>query len=81
MSVCCECRVLAGTVLCDELIPQPEVSYRLWRVVVSDLEPTRMGGVGTLGSVASNKSISFIMCTPINLILILIHMGLRLYFI
>ena len=38
MSVCCECCVLSGTGLCDELITRPEESYRLWCVVVYDLE-------------------------------------------
>ena len=28
--VCCECRVLSGRGLCDELITRPEESYRLW---------------------------------------------------
>jgi len=36
--VCCECRVLSGRGLCDELITRPEESYRLWCVVVCDLE-------------------------------------------
>jgi len=29
MSVCCECWVLWGGGLCDELITRPEESYRL----------------------------------------------------
>jgi hypothetical protein len=29
MFVCCECCVLSGRGLCDELIPHPEESYRL----------------------------------------------------
>ena len=37
MSVCCECCVLSGRGLCDELITRPEESYRLWCVVVCDL--------------------------------------------
>ena len=36
--VCCECRVLSGRGLCDELITRPEESYRLWCVVGCDLE-------------------------------------------
>jgi len=36
MSVCCECCVLSGRGLCDELITRPEKSYRLWFVVVCD---------------------------------------------
>jgi len=38
MSVCCECCVLSGRGLCDELITRAENSYRLWSVVVCDLE-------------------------------------------
>jgi hypothetical protein len=42
MFICCECRVLSGRGLCDELITCPEESYRVWCVVVSDLETSRM---------------------------------------
>jgi len=35
--------VLSGRGLCDELITRPEESYRLCRVVVCDLETSRMG--------------------------------------
>jgi hypothetical protein len=38
MFVCCECCVLLGRGLCDVLITRPEESYRLWCVVVCDLE-------------------------------------------
>ena len=41
--VCCECRVLSGKGLCDELITRPEDSYLLCCVVVCDLETSRMG--------------------------------------
>ena len=41
--VCCECRVLSGRGLCDELIARPEESYRLCYVVVCDLETSRVG--------------------------------------
>ena len=41
--VCCECRVLSGRGLCDELITCPEESYRMCCVVVCDLEISRMG--------------------------------------
>jgi hypothetical protein len=30
MSVSCECCVLSGRGLCDELVARPEESYRLW---------------------------------------------------
>jgi len=42
MFVCCECFVLSGISLCDQLITRPEESYRLWCVVVRDLETWRM---------------------------------------
>jgi hypothetical protein len=42
MSVCCECCVLSGRGLCDELITRPEESYRLWCVFVCDLETSWM---------------------------------------
>jgi len=35
--------VLSGRGLCDELITRPEESYRMWCVVVCDLETSRMG--------------------------------------
>ena len=38
MSVSCVCRVLSGGDLCYELITRPQESYRLWYVVVGDLE-------------------------------------------
>jgi hypothetical protein len=34
--------VLSGRGLCDELITRPEEYYRLWCVVVCDLETSRM---------------------------------------
>ena len=42
MDVCCECSVLLGRGLWDELITHPEESYRLWCVVVCDLETSWM---------------------------------------
>ena len=42
-TVGCECRVLSGRGLYDELITRPEESYRLCCVVVCDLETSRMG--------------------------------------
>jgi hypothetical protein len=42
MFVCCECCVLSGRGLCDKLITRPEESYRLWYVVVCDLETSTM---------------------------------------
>jgi hypothetical protein len=42
MDVCLLCCILSGRCLCDELISRPEKSYRLWSVVVCDLETSRM---------------------------------------
>ena len=42
MDVCCECCVLSGVGLCEELITRPEESCRLWCVVLRDLETSRM---------------------------------------
>ena len=42
MSVCCDCRVLSGRGLCDELITRPEESYRLCCLAVCDLETSWM---------------------------------------
>ena len=42
MSVCRECGVLWGRGLCDGLITRPEESYRLWCVVMCDLETSWM---------------------------------------
>jgi len=62
MDVCCECCVLSGRGLCDELITRPEESFQLWCVIMCDLETTRMkgswptGGGGRGVVVASNKN-------------------------
>ena len=40
--VCCECCVLSGRGLCYELIIRSEESYRLWRVVLCDLETSKV---------------------------------------
>jgi hypothetical protein len=42
MEVCCECCVLSGRGLCDELMIRPEESYRLWCVVMCDLKASWM---------------------------------------
>jgi hypothetical protein len=55
MSVSCECCVMSG--LCDELVPRPEESYRLWRVSnVCDHETsTKRGGSGPYKAVEPYK--------------------------
>ena len=42
MTICCECCVLSGRGLCDELTPRPGESYRLWYVVVCDQKTSWM---------------------------------------
>jgi hypothetical protein len=53
MSVSCECCVLSSRGLCDELVPRPEESYRVWCVSnVCDHETsTKRGGPGPYRSV------------------------------
>ena len=38
MDISFECCVLSGRGLCDGPIPRPEKSYRLWCVIVCDVE-------------------------------------------
>jgi hypothetical protein len=60
MFVCCECYVLSGRGLCDGLITRPEESYRLWCVVVCDLETSRMRRSLSTGAVApKEKNLGF----------------------
>jgi len=47
--------VLSGRGLCDELITRPEESYRLWCVVVCDLE-TWMRSHGSLGGCSAERT-------------------------
>jgi hypothetical protein len=42
MFFCCECCVLSGRGFCDELITRTEEPYRLWCVVVCDVEISSM---------------------------------------
>jgi len=59
MLACCECCLMSGRGLCDELITRPEESYRLWRVVVCDLETSwvrRPWPAGGGGAVALKKN-------------------------
>jgi len=65
MLICCECCVLSGRGLFDELITRPEESYRLWRVVVCDLDSSRMRrSCPTGGCRAKNKQTAFITVPP-----------------
>jgi hypothetical protein len=57
MSVSCECCGMSGRGLCDELVPRPEESYRLWCVSdVCDHETsTKRGGPGPYRGVEPYK--------------------------
>jgi hypothetical protein len=57
MFVCCECCVLSGRGLCDELIIHPEESYRLWCVIVCDLETSWMRRPLPTGGMSHQKLI------------------------
>jgi len=60
MIVYCECCVLSGRGLCDGLIIPPEESYRLWCVVVCDLETSWMRRPWpTEGCCAKNKQTNY----------------------
>ena len=60
-SVCCDCCVLSGRGLCDELITRPEESYRLWCVVESDLETSWIRKSWPMGGCrAKNKQIMIV---------------------
>ena len=59
MCVCCECCVLSGRGFCDGLITRPKESYRLWCVVVCDLETPWMGRPWPTGGCCAKKKITF----------------------
>jgi hypothetical protein len=55
MFVCCECCMLSGRGLCDGLITRPEESYRLWCVVVCDLETSSKSGPWPTGGCCAKR--------------------------
>jgi len=58
MFVCCECCVLSGRGLCDEVITRPEESYRLWCFIVCDLKNLKNEEVMTrVGSQRHKKNL------------------------
>ena len=59
MFVCCVCFVLSGRGLCDELITRPEESYRLWCVVVCDIETSWMRRPWPTGGLSRPKKKSW----------------------
>jgi hypothetical protein len=66
---CCECFVLSGRGLCDELITRPEESYRLWCVAVcrNHKHPREWGGgQGSLGGYRAKKKMAWYRCMPLE---------------
>jgi len=60
MFVCCECCVLSGRGLFNELVTCPEESYRLWCVIVRDLETLCLRRPWpTVGCLIRNKQMSY----------------------
>jgi len=59
--------VLSGRGLCDELITRPEDSFRLWRVVVCDLETWWMGRPWPTGGLLRVKQTKHVSLTLVDL--------------
>jgi hypothetical protein len=55
MDVCCGCCVSLDRSLCDGPITPLEESYRLWCVIVCDVETSRMKRRGSLWAVALTR--------------------------
>ena len=68
MDVCLLCYVLSGRGLCDELITRPEKSYRLWCVVVCDVENLKNEeAITSVGSQSHRKKSSSSSSSKYNL--------------
>jgi hypothetical protein len=69
---------LSGRGLCDELITRPEESYRLWCVVVCDLETSRMRRpLPALSRSATKKNIYLKEYVTINVAIVIHDKTLR----
>jgi hypothetical protein len=76
LSLSWECCVSSGRGLCDELVTRPEESYRLWSVVVCDLESSMRKPWPALGRSAkevNDISICALIMTSFNRALQLIQ--------
>jgi len=58
--------VLSGRGLCDELNTRPEESYRLWCVVVCDLETSRMRKPWPTGGWWAKKKGNYVSTAKVN---------------
>ena len=63
VSVCCDCCVLSGRSLCDELITRPEEYYLLWCVVMCDLKKSKSSCIDPLGVYRATKKKSLELLT------------------
>jgi hypothetical protein len=81
MFVCCECCVLSGRGHCDELITRPDESYRLWCVVVCDLENLKNEeAMIRVGKQRHKKKIFLIIHFTCKLLMFVILLNLTLLF-
>ena len=75
--------MLSGRGLCDELITRPDESYRLWCVVVCDLETSRMGAPYIYDTSSLRVKVSGVTCfrdditdvVLIQLVLLMMYTG------
>jgi hypothetical protein len=74
ISVCCECSVLSGRGLCDELITRPDESYRPRCIVVCDVETSWMRRSWPTGSCCTKRK----MLLPFSLDVVL-HFWIDLF--
>jgi hypothetical protein len=65
MFVCCECCVLSGRGLYDELITRPEKSYWLWCVVVWSRNLVNEESLALWGLFRQNKKSKYYMFQPL----------------
>jgi hypothetical protein len=74
MPDCCECCVLSGRGLCDELITRPEESYRLWCVVLCNLETSwmrRPWNTGRCCALPPKKVVVVVVVVVVNSIIVI----------
>jgi hypothetical protein len=79
MFVCCECCVLSGRGLCDELITRPEESYRVWYVVVCDLETSGMRRPWPTGGCYAKNKKKMNKCSFSHLLALCREVGRKVY--
>ena len=71
MSVSCECCVLSGRGICDELITRPEEPYRMWCAVVCDLETSWMRRLWSTGGCRAKREKDIVVSFRMSLFIFL----------